>query len=491
MNYQSAFYFFLLALTVFRIAFSGWFELSLDEGYYWVWSKHLDFSYYDHPPMVAYMTALTGLLGESERLIRLPATLCGSAITWLIYIMASDIFSSRKAGFAAAVLLNLTPIFAVGTLMMTPDVPLSLFWTLSLYFGYKIVDTQKTVYWWALGLCFGLALLSKYNAALFAPAFLVFLIFSKENRHWLFRGEPYLAFALSVLVFAPVIYWNYKNDWISFSFQFSHGLNPDSRSALLNAAEFWGGQVGLYGIFLFVFIVVSAAGIGRMGHLSKRDDYIYLSFMSISLLLFFLLNSFLKRMEGNWSIVAYFAAIAATPGFVMLKAERMSEKGRRRLIYGYRFSALFAAVLIVYTHIQIVDPVLPMPQKYEISRRIFGWRALAAEADKRLKPLNKGAFILANRYQISSLLTYYSPGHTEAYITNGKNRFGYLGSIAHLIGKDAVYVTETQRSEAGRIARFFDRVEPAGKIRIVRRGELIREFEFYKCFNYKGGLIEI
>jgi 4-amino-4-deoxy-L-arabinose transferase-like glycosyltransferase len=490
-NRQSTFLVFLFALTVFRIAYSGWFELSLDEAYYWVWSRSLDFSYYDHPPMVAYMIALANLFGESESFTRAPAVLCGTGVTWIIYLLASDIFGSRKTGFLTALLLNITLIFGVGSLMITPDAPLALFWMLTLYFGYKIVDTQKPVYWWALGLSFGLALLSKYNAALFAPAFLVFLVISKENRHWLFRPEPYLAFTLSILVFTPVIYWNWAHDWVSFGFQLSHGLNPDSRGAIANAAEFWGGQAALYGLFLFFFIIASCVGLGRLGIKLKRDDFLYLSVISLSLFAFFFLNSFMKRMEGNWAVIAYFSAIAATPGFIALWADRAVAVKRKWVLLGYRASALVAVLLTVYAHIQIIEPVLPMPQKHEISRRIYGWRMLAAETDKLLKPLNDGAFIIANRYQISTLLTYYTAGHVDSYITNGKGRFGYFGSVKRLVGEDAVYVTETGRSDLPRISGFFEKTEPAGKLRIIRQGELIREFKFYKCFNYKGGLIEI
>ncbi len=491
MSRQSTFLVFLFALTCFRIAYSGWFELSLDEAYYWIWSRSLDFSYYDHPPMVAYMIALAGLLGESERFVRAPAVLCATGVTWIIYMLASDIFNNRRTGFLTALLLNITLIFGAGSLMITPDAPLSFFWMLSLYFGYKIVDTQKPAYWWALGLSFGLALLSKYNAALFAPAFLTFLLISRENRRWLFRPEPYLAFALSIMVFAPVIYWNYLNDWVSFRFQFSHGFNPDSKGAIINAVEFWGGQIALYGLFLFFFIIASCIGMGRLGIKLKRDDFLYLCVMSVSLLAFFLLNSFMKRMEGNWAVIAYFSAIAVTPGFIALWADRTLTAKREWVVYGYRASVALAVLLTIYAHIQIVEPVLPMPQKYEISRRIYGWRMLADETDKRLKPLKEGAFILANRYQISTLLTYYTTGHVESYITNGKGRFGYLGSVTRLIGEDAVYVTETGRSDLARISGYFEKTEPAGKLRIVRQGELIREFRFFKCFNYKGGLIEI
>ncbi len=485
------FYLFLLALTIFRVAYSGWLELSLDEAYYWTWSNHLDLSYYDHPPMVAYLAAATTIFSESERWLRLGAVLCGSVITWITYLMAADIFNDKRAGFASAILLNLAPIFTIGTIAITPDAPLCLFWMVTLYYGYKIIETQKRAYWYALGASFGLALLSKYNAALFAPAFLAFLVFSRENRHWLFRREPYLAFALSMIIFSPVIYWNYERDWISFGFQLSHGFTRDPGNILANVGEFWGVQIPSFGMLLFFFIITASVGIGRIGLRDRREEFVYLSFMPAGLLLFFTFNSFRTRMEGNWSIVAYFAAIVATPGYLSIIKNRMDDSRARLTRNAYIFSLSLAAVMLVYAHIQIVEPVLPMPQKHEVSRRVFGWKKLAAESDTRLSSLGDGAFIVANRYQISTLLTYYTKNHRQAYITNGKNRFGYLGPIDHLEGKNALYVTESNRVNIGPMKLFFDKVEEAGSIRIERHGLLIREFVFFKCYNYHGGLIEI
>ena len=488
------FYTFLLALTLFRIAYAGWFELSLDEAYYWLWAQNLDLSYYDHPPMVAYLLALTGWLGESERIVRLSAILCGTGITWFVYMIASEVFNDRRIGLVSAVLINLTPIFAIGSLIITPDAPLCLFWAASLYCGLKIIDTQRPIWWLALGVSFGLALLSKYNAALFAPSIFLFLLVSTENRHWLFRKEPYLAFALSMLIFSPVVYWNHLREWTSFKFQLAHGFDSgsfDIVGKLKDSAEFWGGQVGAYGLFLFLFFIIAAFGIGRLGLKDKRDDYLYLAFMSAPMFLFFIVNSLRTSMEGNWSITAYIAAICATAGYVAIKADRIGDTASRWLKGGFGFSAIFAGLLIIYAHIQIVEPVLPMPQKLEISRRVYGWTTLANESDKRIKDMGENAFIIAARYQISTLLTFYTAGHREAYITTGKGRFSYLGSLDHLPGANALYVVETHRADLAQMSAHFDKVEPDGKIRIERHGELIREFSFYRCYNYHGGLIEI
>ncbi|MBI4665689.1 MAG: glycosyltransferase family 39 protein [Nitrospinae bacterium] len=480
----------LFAATAARIYYAGLFELSLDEPYYWLWSLYPQLSYYDHPPMVAYFIYAAGLLGDSERFIRLPAILCMTGVTAFSYAIASGVANSMRVGIWAALLTLAIPMFSVGGLITTPDSPLLLFWSAALYCGYRAIDTQKPRWFYATGLCYGLAMLSKYTAVFFGPAFLIFLMASPENRHWLFRWTPYLAFILGMAVFSPVVYWNYTHDWASFKFQFSHGMDPVVDN-LRMAAEFWGGQVALYGLFLFFFIVAASVGIGKLGLRGRRDDYLYLSLMSAPVLLFFVINSLRARMEGNWSAMAYVAAVIAAPIFYARMRERGAGWKKDWLFRGFAASVAVSALLIIYAHIQIVDPILPMPQKREISRRIYGWKVLGEESARLLKPMGSGAFMLTGRYQISSLLGYYAPGRPEAYMMAGEGRFGYLGSVDHLKGKNVLYVEETGRVDLNAIKGYFRKVEPAGVLRIERHGELIREFSFYRCYNYKGGLVKI
>ena len=46
--------------------------MSGDEAYFIIWAKHLDFGYYDHPPMVGWFLHLMLYLGSSEVILRLP-----------------------------------------------------------------------------------------------------------------------------------------------------------------------------------------------------------------------------------------------------------------------------------------------------------------------------------------------------------------------------------------------------------------------------------
>ena len=59
--------------------------LHSDEAYYWLWSKSLDLSYYDHAPMVAYFIKLTTLFGNSEIAVRFSSVIVTVILSFLLW----------------------------------------------------------------------------------------------------------------------------------------------------------------------------------------------------------------------------------------------------------------------------------------------------------------------------------------------------------------------------------------------------------------------
>lgn len=78
----------------------------------------------------------------------------------------------------------------------------------------------------------GLGLLSKYTIVLLGPAAFLFMLMDPKSRRWLGQVEPYLAAALSILLFSPVIYWNATHQWMSFAFQGSRRVNAEFQFTL-------------------------------------------------------------------------------------------------------------------------------------------------------------------------------------------------------------------------------------------------------------------
>lgn len=484
-------YWFLALITLFRLIVASSFELSTDEGYYWLWSNHLDLSYYDHPPMIAYVLALATYFSDAEIFIRL-APIVGSVVTsLLLYEMARDLYNDESAGFNAVLMANVTLIFSAGALIATPDTPLVPFYTAAMMLTFKAVRSEPGSWdgytlWTAAGAAAGGALLSKYTAFFFFPCALLYLLLSVRGRMWLKRAEPYLASAFSFIVFMPVIVWNSRHDWVSLSFQAKHGLAEIGGNAFDRFLEFAGLQIALYSFGIFFFLIAAGVAVSKSSymevHPKTRETALFLFSFSIPIIGFFVLNSFRARVEGNWPILGFI------PLFLQAGSMASGWYSSRRYRIPFRASLGVALLVWIVLHVQLTDPIIPHPKRFEISRRIYGWKLLGAKIDEA-KKRGDVSFIISNRHQIATLMTYYTKPHMRAYLIGANNdRFTFLPPPDSMKGKNAVYLTENGRDMIKAIAPLFDRVEKLRQVDIVRKGELIRSFTLYLCYNYRGGL---
>ena len=134
----------ILALVVLRCLAAAWTPLTFDEAYYWMWSKHLAFGYYDHPPMVALVIRLgTMIAGDTEVGVRVASILLALPLSFAVYRSADILFGGARVAATAVILLNVTLMAAVGTLIVTPDAPLLVASSFVLLFCAKVLQTGR------------------------------------------------------------------------------------------------------------------------------------------------------------------------------------------------------------------------------------------------------------------------------------------------------------------------------------------------------------
>jgi hypothetical protein len=153
----------ILVSTGVRCIMAIFLELGNDEVYYWTYAQHLEWNYFDHPPMVGLLIRITSLnlLLQSEFFIRLGSILCSAINTWLIFRMGCMI-RSEKAGWYAALLFTSSIYCSIiaGTFIL-PDSPQLLFWILSVYLMLILISPNqpsrtKNLSMLALGVCIDL-----------------------------------------------------------------------------------------------------------------------------------------------------------------------------------------------------------------------------------------------------------------------------------------------------------------------------------------------
>lgn len=198
-------------------------------------SRRASLSYLDHPPLAFWIAHAVATLAGSENrvLLRAPFIVLFAGTTWLTYRLGARLFGERAGAFAA-LLLNLAPVFTLSTGgWILPDGPLDLALvaaTLALSHVLLEPNPPRALHWWvAAGAATAVAFLSKYHAVFLVAGTLGFLLTRREARPWLRRREPYLAAAVALVGFVPVLVWNARHQFVSFRFQggraAGHGLH--------------------------------------------------------------------------------------------------------------------------------------------------------------------------------------------------------------------------------------------------------------------------
>ena len=153
-------------------------------------------------------------------------------------------------------------------------------------------------------------MLSKYTAILLPVSAFIFLIGCDAHRHWLVRIQPWLAVAIGLLIFSPVIYWNSQNEWISFLFQTARATHlPESHS---HFSIFWLFQAGavmppVLALFAMTLIYSIRSGLIKQDHAWK----LAIAFAG-PLFLVFLGAAFSTEVHLNWTAPAYLSLIPVT-----------------------------------------------------------------------------------------------------------------------------------------------------------------------------------
>ena len=222
-TYRRLFWLLLALVTASRLLLADKFGLGVDESHYLLYSRHLAWGYFDHPPMVAFLAALTSQFGEGVLMVRLGPIVCSTVSLIMLRYLALALYRDERVGFGAAVLIHLMPYQHLLLVGLLPDATLNIFWCGTLLAVWRAMHSGSWPMWLLAGLLFGGALLSKYHAALLALCLLGYFITSSDHRFWLKKAQPYAAFVIGLIVFSPNIVWNARRNWLSYAYQLGQG----------------------------------------------------------------------------------------------------------------------------------------------------------------------------------------------------------------------------------------------------------------------------
>jgi dolichol-phosphate mannosyltransferase len=480
---------------VLRLVYAGSVEMLPEETYYWNYSRHLDFGYLDHPPMVAWLIrAATAVFGQTEFGVRAGALLCGAITSIFVYKLTRNLFGAATA-LAALLLVQALPFFFLSGLLMTPDAPLAAAWAASLYFLERALIGNRFRAWWFAGLCLGLGMISKYTIALLGPVAAAFMVWDPQARRWWTRSEPYVGALLALAIFSPVIIWNAQHEWASFAFQTSRRLAETPQFALHRLI---GSIIVL--ITPTGLLAVIAALLGRQGGDETSDALRRRRLFSLAILVpvsVFALFSLRHEVKLDWTGAAWTAALPAM-------AYVMANRDLRAMRFASCIRAAWMPTIVVMLLIYgagLHYLVLGLPgvgYDKHIEAIPVGWRDLSAHvletANAHGKETGTQPLIVGmDRYAIASELAFYGGAHAASGLqTANSHLFGGMGLMYGLWlppesqnGRNLLLIAWSPGELDDKFIRAgVERLGPIEDDVLMRDGVLIRHYYHRMAFNY-------
>ena len=369
-----------------------------DESYYWLWSRQLEWAYFDHPAGVAVLTWLSTAPGvQGEVGIRWLNALLSAACIPLVYLVGLKMLSQRAGLIAAAAVAFGAPYILTARFVYTDALQLFLM-LLNLYFFWRLAKEEPDgvlSYWQSVAFGLSLALLfnTKYSAYLYTLALSAAVLI---NHRWLLSKRRFwLAVLIAAAGLLPVVAWNAAHEWASFRWQLFHvGFSLTGESSLLR---------NVYHSLSYLswpLVILALLGLGRVGRPAEQ----LLSLVALILLV----PVVLSPANSPRNLVNGLVAL------LLLAGDRWpaSMDSRRQRWSAALLGAIFAGIAVygLGTVINLSEPsAWPSSSAvHDIRRDAAGWRELGADLGAYPEPL------FALDYSIASQTWYYSgrPAYT-------------------------------------------------------------------------------
>ncbi len=468
----------VLATAVLHVVVAAALPLSGDEAYYWDCSRHLDWSYFDQPPLVIWaMIPARAILGETALAVRSPAVVASLLIAVGLLGVVRRLGGGHREAALAYLLLHGAPIGLLGSSYASTDIAMIAAFTLATRAAMAVADGDVRG-WWGFGLAIGLGFLAKFTAVLALAAIVAAVLFGAGRRH-LGRPTPYLAALLAFVCTAPVWIWAVAHDWDNIAFQLAGRHHPSGFTPRY-LGEYLGGNLLLASPPLLIALVVAWWLARRRREPAWRVAVV----AAATPLVFFAVLALGSRMSPHWG----------APGFVIAAAllVLIPFPARRALVVsGIVFGlvlagCVLAAVAAPERLLQLEWASSGRPERLSTSAAadMIGNEDIVRQIAARLQP---GELPAATSYTLTHLSAYLSRGALDtrlAKVDGGDHGLAslYWHTAAELEGRDFLVFTESRRPRVDeRLTAAFAEVTEEAPIEIRRRGRLVRSLRVLRC----------
>ncbi|MBT9611647.1 MAG: glycosyltransferase family 39 protein [Burkholderiales bacterium] len=385
LNARSALFPLLAATFALKLLLAAFVPFSGDEAYFLIWGRHLDFGFYDHPPMVGWLLWLMLRVSEAEWVLRLPVVLFTSFVGYGLYRLLRA-WDEEKAALIALIYL-LSPMNWLG-FIITTDAGLIFFSFLTVWLLARGLQSGKTQHFVWAGVAFGLACLSKYFAALLGLALIAYWVATPKARA---QSRNFMWLFLAALPFIALnVYWNYGHGWANVMF------NVFNRHENAGVALYKPLLYGLLHLYLMTplavwWLIKQRAGLGEV---FRDERFRLLAFVVALPMAVFALLSIVKVIGLHWLLSFY-------PFVFALLAYWLS---RDQLVHLLRFMRYYAGAHLVLFAVILFMPMAAWQATPYARGAVLMFKT--TELLEQVEPYSHRYVLASDGYSMAAILSY-------------------------------------------------------------------------------------
>ena len=467
----------VLYLVALRLVFDFTVNPMGDEAYYWIWGQHPQLSYFDHPPLHAWLMGLVSqILGWSPFSLRALTWLTLGGSLWILWLIVGRLFPQDRLHHfwkAATIYLSL-PLIVIATTPAFHDHLLAFLCLAAIYcllsFAADHEAGQSNLRWFYLAAAFtGLAALTRYNGVLLAVGFAVFLAVRPSMRGLWRSPHPYLAALIVAALQLPVLIWNFDSGFATLALHFhdrptGHWSEPNAVGIL----QFIVGMLLTMGPFFLVGFGLIFTTKPTSAFESIQRSLVLCLFLTSSLCVAAV--SVFSEVFLHWNIVAYIAA--ATLGVLALR--------RHWLLWPQIALALYLATAATWNY-SVAPLRVPLFEDPGTAPN-YGWPEVATTV-RAAQAQHPDAFLAATRYTYAAQLAFELRDPAVTAFNALPSQYDLWWDAAAHRGQDAIIVAD-RRFGIDFAAKQFGSVTPIAQVPVYRPGSRVWQFELYLAEGY-------
>ena len=320
------------------------------------WGSNLDWGFNKHPPMSAFFSEVFfQIFGSQDWVFYLLSQIFVLIAFYYVFKLSNEILQNIKLALISVLLLESIYFYNFTTPEFNVNVCQLPFWSLLVYYSWKIYETKeiKFVDCFLIGLFAALGFLSKYlfiYILLSVDLLFIWLIFIKKIKKFDFKYL--ISIEVFIILLVPHIIWLFENDFITILYGLKRtGLE---NSGILDHFKFplifLVKQIGLLiPFFILIFLLVKKIKF-KLNFKDKR--LIFLIFINICPIILMFITSAItgSKIRTMWMTPFYlFFGVL----FVYILKSQINLKKMNSFLYVFLF--LFFLSPILYTFESIIN----------------------------------------------------------------------------------------------------------------------------------------